>query len=140
MLIVSYKISLKCLIYYFYHLTTLKNYINMMFMNYLILLLNMGYTILAWNKIVKSIILYLYEWVECHNFNSEHNTKCRLHNVISLFSPKKIMFCKKLDLIYICCFFQGKKGLIWWFFLIVFNFNLCKRFSSPYFFETIGRF
>jgi hypothetical protein len=46
MLIVSYEISLKGLIYYFYHLTTLKHLedLNMMFLNYLILLLNMGYT------------------------------------------------------------------------------------------------
>jgi hypothetical protein len=42
MLIVSYEISLKGLIYYFYHLTTLKRleHLNMMFLNYLILLLN----------------------------------------------------------------------------------------------------
>jgi len=50
MLIVSYKISLKGLIYYFYvyHLTTLKHLedLNIMFLNYLILLLNMGYTML----------------------------------------------------------------------------------------------
>ena len=48
MLIVSYKISLKGLIYYFYHLTTLKHLedLNTMFLNNLILLLNMGYKIL----------------------------------------------------------------------------------------------
>ena len=48
MLIVSYKISLKGLIYYFYHLTTLKHLedLNMMFLDYLILLLYIGYKIL----------------------------------------------------------------------------------------------
>jgi hypothetical protein len=48
MLIVSYEIILKGLIYYFYHLTTLKHLedLNTMFLSYLILLLYMGYTIL----------------------------------------------------------------------------------------------
>jgi hypothetical protein len=48
MLIVSYKISLKDLIYYFYHLTTLKHLedLNMMFLDYLILHLYIGYKIL----------------------------------------------------------------------------------------------
>ena len=45
----SFHITLKCLIYYFYHLTTLKHLedLNMMFLDYLILLLNIGYTILG---------------------------------------------------------------------------------------------
>jgi hypothetical protein len=44
MLIVSYKISLKGLIYYFYHLTTLKHLedLNMMFLDYLILTISIG--------------------------------------------------------------------------------------------------
>ena len=48
MLIVSYKISLQDLIYYFFHLTTLKHLkdLNMMFLHYLLLLLNISYTIL----------------------------------------------------------------------------------------------
>jgi hypothetical protein len=48
MLIVSYKINLKGLIYYFYHLTTLKHLedLNMMFLHNLVLLLNIGYKIL----------------------------------------------------------------------------------------------
>ena len=48
MLIVSYKINLKGLIYYFYHLTTLKHLedLNMMFLHNLGLLLNIGYKIL----------------------------------------------------------------------------------------------
>jgi hypothetical protein len=48
MLIVSYKICLKGLIDYFYHITTLKHLkdLNMMFLHYLLLLLNIGYAIL----------------------------------------------------------------------------------------------
>jgi len=48
MLIVSYKISLKGPVYFFYHLTTLKHLedLNTIFLNYLILLLNMDYKIL----------------------------------------------------------------------------------------------
>jgi hypothetical protein len=57
MLIVSYEISLKGLIYYFYHLTTLKHLedLNMMFLNYLILLLNMGYTVPGFNIVLRCV-------------------------------------------------------------------------------------
>jgi hypothetical protein len=46
-ILISY-VSLKGLIYYFYHLTTLKHLkdLNMMFLDYLILLLYIDYTIL----------------------------------------------------------------------------------------------
>jgi hypothetical protein len=61
MLIVSYKISLKGLIYYFYHLTTLKHLedLNTMFLNYLILLLNMGYKILRMEQNCKKYYFML---------------------------------------------------------------------------------
>ena len=59
--IVSYKISLKVLIYYFYHLTTLKHLedLNTMFLNYLILLLNMGYKILRMEQNCKKYYFML---------------------------------------------------------------------------------
>ena len=61
MLIVSYKISLKGLIYYFYNLTTLKHLedLNTMFLNYLIFLLNMGYKILRMEQNCKKYYLNL---------------------------------------------------------------------------------
>jgi hypothetical protein len=59
--IVSYKISLKGLIYYFYHLTTLHlEDLNTMFLNYLILLLNMmGYKILRMEQNCKKYYFIL---------------------------------------------------------------------------------
>ena len=62
MLIDSYKISVKGLIYYFYHLTTLKHLedSNMMFLYYLILLLYIGYTILRMEHNCKKKIKVLF--------------------------------------------------------------------------------
>jgi len=61
MLIVSYKISLKDLIYYFCHLTTLKHLedLNTMFLNYLILLLNVDYKILRMEQNCKKYYFIL---------------------------------------------------------------------------------
>ena len=58
--IVSFKISLKGLIYYFYHLTTLKHLedLNTMFLNYFILLLYMGYKILRMEQNYKKVLFY----------------------------------------------------------------------------------
>jgi hypothetical protein len=51
-------INLKGLFYYFYHVTTLKHLedLNMMFLNYFILLLNMGYKILRMEQNCKKFL------------------------------------------------------------------------------------
>jgi hypothetical protein len=63
MVIVSFKISFKKgLIYYIYHLTALKHLedLNMMFLHYLILLLNIGYTILRLDQNCKNLKVLFY--------------------------------------------------------------------------------
>jgi hypothetical protein len=56
----------------------------------------------------------LEEWVKCYNFNSEHYTKCRLHNVISLYSQSKIcLFLQETGVyIYICVVSFKKKNYL----------------------------
>jgi hypothetical protein len=97
MLIVSYKISLQDLIYYFFHLTTLKHLkdLNIMFLHYLLLLLNISYTILRMEHNCTRYYFMFVRMIKCYNFNSEHYTKCGLHNVISLFSQKYVYFLQE---------------------------------------------
>ena len=117
MLVISYKISLKGLIYYFYHLTTLKHLedLNMMFLDYLILLLYIGYTILRMEHNCKKyyFILILYK--------NESNATILILNtiqnvdviyVISLFSQKFVYFLQETRVnIYVLFLFRKKKKI-----------------------------
>ena len=88
--------------------------LNRKFLNYLILLLNMGYTILRMEHNCKMYYFILVRMSQMLQFNSEHYTKCRFHNVISFFNQKCVYLVQETGVdihVYVLFLFRKRNDL-----------------------------